>query len=125
MSNSATATPAGTASWPRSTTSATPPSQAPTARATGPPPKSAAAIASQLVADAAHAAEDSTDFSAAESSCVGSIGRCLDAAASSKGMNPLQARILIASDLDLIRFACQEARIGRYDGVGDQVLSRL
>lgn len=76
-------------------------------------------------ADAAHAAQDSLDFSAAESACEGSVGRALHEAGGAVGLNPLQARVLAASDVDVLAFNCREFRVGRYDGVGREVMQRL
>lgn len=78
-----------------------------------------------FAADATHAAHDSLDFSAAESACVGSAFKAVACAAESPGLTPLQARIFAAADLDQLRFACKEAGVGRYDGLGTQVMSRL
>lgn len=77
-----------------------------------------------LAGDAAHAANDSLDFSAAESACEGSVWRAIQAAAHS-GMNPLQAATLMAADLNVLRFACEESRVGRYDGLGKGVMGRM
>jgi len=76
-------------------------------------------------ADATHAAHDSTDFAAAETACTAGVRNAIAHASESPGMSPLQARIFMAGDLDLLRFACEESRIGRYDGLGTAVLSRL
>lgn len=84
-----------------------------------------ATLSLQAAADAAHAAHDSTDFSAAETACVNSAGNAVRHASLAKGLNPLQASIFAAGDLDLLRFACEESRIGRYDALGDAVLGRL
>lgn len=76
-------------------------------------------------ADAAHAAHDSLDFSAAESACTSSAGKAMAEAGKSTGLNPLQVRIFAAADVDLLRFACKEAGVGRYDGLGTAVMGRL
>ncbi|MCB9889214.1 MAG: hypothetical protein H6836_06525 [Planctomycetes bacterium] len=76
-------------------------------------------------AAATHAASDSLDFSAAETACVNSVCNALVSAFEIEGTNPLQIRILVAADLDLLRFACQENRISRYDALGSAVLGRL
>lgn len=75
-------------------------------------------------ADAALAANDASDFSAAETACMNSTKQAIAHAAQSPGMNPLQARMYIAGDIDLLRFACGEFRVGRYDALG-QVMGRL
>jgi hypothetical protein len=84
-----------------------------------------AATAMYYAVDSAHAAEDSLDFSAAESACTGSAGRAIAAASESRGLNPLQVQIFVSADLDLLTFTCKEARVGRYDGLGQQVMGRL
>ena len=76
-------------------------------------------------ADAAHAAHDSLDFSAAESACTSSAGKAMAEAGKSTGLNPLQVRIFAAADVDLLRFACKEAGVGRYGGLGTAVMERL
>jgi hypothetical protein len=76
-------------------------------------------------ADAAHAAESSTDFSAAERACESSVDRAMAEAERSPGMTGLQARITAAADIDLIGFACREGGIGRYDALGATVAERL
>jgi hypothetical protein len=83
------------------------------------------AVAMHWAADAALAAEAALDFGAAESACSNSAWNAMTHASQSPGMTPLQARIYAAADLDLLRFACEESRIGRYDGLGDAVLQRL
>ncbi len=77
------------------------------------------------IADATHAAHDSLDLGAAETACTNGVRNAIAACAQSPGMTGLQATILAASDLDLLQFACSESRVGRYDGVGEGVLSRL
>jgi hypothetical protein len=79
----------------------------------------------RAAADAALAANDSLDFSAAERACTTSTFAAIARAAESPGLSPLQMRIFAASDLDQLRFACGESRIGRYDGLGLHVLSRM
>lgn len=85
----------------------------------------AAAVAMGWAADAVLAAEASTDFSAAETACVNSAGQAMAHASESPGLTPLQARIFMAGDLDLLRFACEEAGVGRYDGLGEAVFGRI
>ena len=86
---------------------------------------SGAGEAVYFAGDAAHAANDATDFSAAESACEGSVRRSLQAAAGAKGLNALQVMMLIAADLSVVSFACGESRIGRYDRLGQGVMGRL
>jgi len=76
-------------------------------------------------ADATHAAHDSLDFSAAENACEGSVWKAIDAAATAKGVQRVQAMIFLAADLDTVRFACKEARVGRYDRLGSGVMGRM
>jgi hypothetical protein len=84
-----------------------------------------AATSMYYAVDAAHAAEGALDFSAAEGSCTASVGKAIAGAAEGPGLNPLQVRILVTSDVDLLAFACKEAGVGRYDGVGKDVPLRL
>ena len=85
----------------------------------------AVATSMNWAVDAVLAAEDSTSFSAAEAACGRSVGTALMWAMEADGMTGLQAGIYAATDLDLIRFACAEFRIGRYDGLTMNVMSRL
>lgn len=85
----------------------------------------AAAVAMGWAADAVLAAEASLDFGAAETACVNSAHQAMAHSMESPGLTPLQARTYMAGDLDLLRFACEEARVGRYDGLGDAVFGRL
>jgi hypothetical protein len=75
--------------------------------------------------DAAFAAESSLDFSAAESACADSTLRAVDSCSRSPGLTPLQARILVASDVDLLTFATNELGVGRYDPLPHDLLGRL
>ena len=81
-------------------------------------------LALEAAVDAARAAEASLDFSAAETACLNSTTRALAYAAESAETS-LQAAILVASDVDQIRFATDEFGIGRYDPVTSEVLARL
>jgi hypothetical protein len=81
-------------------------------------------LALEAAIDAAHAAEASLDFSAAETACVNSTSRALAYAAQSAETS-LQAAIQVASDVDQLRFATDEFGIGRYDPVTSEVLARL
>lgn len=85
----------------------------------------AVSTALYYAADAAHAAHDSLDFSAAESACESSVAKALAAAAQSPGMSALQAATYVAADLDLLRFNCETFAIRRYHGVGAEVMQRL
>ena len=44
---------------------------------------------------------------------------------SDRRVNRLQLTVLVAGDLDLIRHACREAGVGRYDALGAYVKERL
>jgi hypothetical protein len=54
-----------------------------------------------------------------------SLQRCIAALADDPRVNPVQLAVLIAADADLLGFACQEAGVGTYDGLGDHVKGRL
>jgi len=84
-----------------------------------------ASLALYYAADAAHAAESSLDFSAAESACHASMLKAFDAAKSAQGLNPLQVHLFIAADVDILQFACKEARTDKYRGLGQEVAQRL
>lgn len=88
-------------------------------------PESRARACAEAALDAAFAAESSLDFSAAESACTSSTLRAIEEAGASPALNPLQAQILAASDVDLLRFAAEEAGVGRYDPLPASVLGRL
>jgi hypothetical protein len=75
--------------------------------------------------DAAAAAQASESFSAADAACTSSVGQVFAHVRESIGMSPLRVRILAAGDLDLLRFACGEFRVGTYDRIPDDVLLRL
>jgi len=75
--------------------------------------------------DAAAAAQASESFSAADAACSSSVGHCFAHVAESPEMSPLRVRILLAGDLDLLRFTCQEFRVGTYDAIPQDVLLRL
>jgi len=85
----------------------------------------AAACPEKSRAPAAHAAEASLDFSAAETACSCSVGKSLAESTRSLGMNHFQLVILISGDVDLLRFFCEEHSIGRYDGLTRAVVDAL
>lgn len=91
------------------------------------PPRGAecASTAIYYGADAAFAAESSLDFEAAESACTGSVRNTIAAVAGQDTLTPMQVHIFAAADLDLLRFACKESGVGRYDGLSSAVLGRL
>ncbi|MBC7771536.1 MAG: hypothetical protein H7210_03470 [Pyrinomonadaceae bacterium] len=82
-------------------------------------------LAMYYAADATHAANDTMDFGAADAACMASVRKSISFASQSRGLNPLQAAIAVAGDMDIIAFACKEASIGRYDGLGEGVMSRI
>lgn len=84
-----------------------------------------AALAVYFAGDSAHAAESSSDFYAAEAACGQSAAKAMDASGRSPGLNPVQARIMSASDYDTLRFACAEAGLSRYSGLGKDVPLRM
>jgi hypothetical protein len=75
--------------------------------------------------DATAAAQASESFSAADAACTSSVGHAFEQLSESPGMSPLRVRILLAADLDLLRFACKEFRVGTYDAIPQDVLLRL
>jgi hypothetical protein len=89
-------------------------------------PETAAVRASlEAALDAAFAAESALDFSAAQTACTTSTLRAIDEAGRSPGLTPLQVRILVASDVDLLEFACGEADADEYEPLPRAVLGRL
>lgn len=86
---------------------------------------SAVGMALYYAADAAHAAHDSLDFSAAQSACVSSAWKSMQAAMGGAGLNPLQVMTYMAADLETVRFACKEGNVRTYDGVGKYVMERI
>lgn len=78
-----------------------------------------ATLAFGHLAAAARAADAALDFSAAESSCVRSVWRCLREAWKAAG-SPAASR----ADIEALRPLCREARIGRYDAIPDRITSQ-
>jgi len=74
--------------------------------------------------DAARAAEAANDFPI-DSTVTHSALSAIRALAEDRRITPLQLSILMAADLDQIRFACGEARIGTYQGLTAHVFGRL
>jgi hypothetical protein len=91
------------------------------------PPAALRAVAAAMhwAADACHAANDSLDFGAAETACVGSVGRAIAELEDSPGLMPMQLHIYMAADVDQMAFACKEDGVGRYDAVSGHVFGRL
>lgn len=85
----------------------------------------AVGMALYYAADAAHAAHDSLDFSAAQSACVSSARKSMQASMGASGVNPLQVMTFMAADLETVRFACKEGGVRTYDGVGKYVMERI
>lgn len=85
----------------------------------------AAAMAVQYAVSSAESAVAAMDIAPADELCSVSVGECLACAAKSSGLNPLQVVILARSDIDQLGFTCKEARIGRYNGLGRDMLLRL
>ncbi len=75
--------------------------------------------------DAAAAAQASESFSAADAACSSSVGHCFAHVSDAPEMSPLRVHILLAADLDQLRFACEEFRVGTYDAIPRDVLLRL
>ena len=91
-----------------------------------PTPRTAALwSAIYFLIDATAAAQASESFSAADAACSSSVGHSFAHVAEAPQMSPLRVRILLASDLDLLRFTCQEFRVGTYDPIPKDVLLRL
>lgn len=74
--------------------------------------------------DATRAADAAQDFPI-DATVANSARRCLAALAAEPRFIPLQLGILLAADIDLLRFHCREAGIGRYDALGAAALQRL
>lgn len=74
--------------------------------------------------DAAAAASAANDFPI-DATVTNSARNAIASIAEDPRVTPLQLRVLMAGDLDLVRFACGEARIGTYDGTTRHVLDRL
>ncbi len=91
-----------------------------------PLPATAAAAAHALrwTVDAARAAESALDFPV-DDTVTRSALAAMAALAQDPRVSSLQLAVLAAADLDQIRFACGEIRLGRYDGLTDHVLCRL
>lgn len=74
--------------------------------------------------DCAHAADSAQDFPI-DATITADLQRVLAQFAAHPGVNSLQITITLAGDLDLVHFACEEIRVGRYNGVTDHVMGRL
>lgn len=74
--------------------------------------------------DSARAAQYANDFPI-DATVTNSARQAIGALAGDRRIVPLQLTVLTAGDMDLVRFACGEAKIGRYDGLTRYVLDRL
>lgn len=74
--------------------------------------------------DAIRAAEMAQDFPMDETVTRSAL-TSMKMLASDRRLNGLQLTVLFAGDFDLVRFACSESGVRRYDGVGSYVLQRL
>ena len=81
--------------------------------------------AAYFLIDAASAAAASESFSAADAACTSSVGHAFAHVSEAPNMSALRVRILVAADLDLLRFACGEFCVGTYDAIPNDVLLRL
>ena len=80
--------------------------------------------ASRQLFSAAGAAEGALDFPV-DASVTRSCREALRLLATDERLLPIQIAVLLGSDIDLVRHACREFRVGRYDGLGKDVLQRL
>lgn len=74
--------------------------------------------------DAANAADRAQDFPI-DGTVTMSAMNAVRSLAGDPRVNALQLTVLFAADFDQTRFACQEARVGRYDALTGHVASRL
>ncbi len=74
--------------------------------------------------DAARAAEAANDFPV-DATVTNSAREAIAAIAQDPRVSALQVSILLAGDLDQVRFTCGEARIGTYDGLTNYVFERI
>lgn len=74
--------------------------------------------------DSIGAAQAAHDFPV-DATVAASAHRCVEALAVDPRVTRLQLAILMASDIDLIAFACREANVGTYDALTNYVFERL
>lgn len=74
--------------------------------------------------DATRAADAAQDFPI-DATVMRSTLRGVGELARDARIVPLQTRVLMAGDIDLLRFACDEAAVGRYDAMPDAVFLNL
>lgn len=87
-------------------------------------PAGEAAEAVYWALDAAGAAHGAQSFPV-DATCVRDVQNAIASASRAKELSPLQVRLFAAADLDSLRFACGEARVGFYDALGVDVIGRL
>lgn len=85
-----------------------------------------AAVAGALwwAIDACRAARGAQDFPV-DSTVTNSSLRAIGELGEDPRVSRLQLTVLVASDFDLVRFACSEIAVGRYDALTAHVLARL
>ncbi|MCC6229427.1 MAG: hypothetical protein IT432_09390 [Phycisphaerales bacterium] len=85
-----------------------------------------AAVAQALwwAIDSCRAAQGAQDFPV-DATVTNSALRAIGELGEDPRVSRLQLTVLVAADFDLIRFACSEVTIGRYDALTSHVLSRL
>lgn len=74
--------------------------------------------------DAAEAAEAANDFPI-DATVTNSARAAIGALATEPRVISLQVTILMAGDIDLVRFSSGEAKIGKYDGLSEYVFERI
>lgn len=74
--------------------------------------------------DACRAAQGARDFPV-DSTVTGSSLRAIGELGEDPRVSRLQLTVLVAADFDLVRFACSEISVERYEGLTSHVLSRL
>lgn len=84
----------------------------------------AAAEALYWAVDAVASAEAANDFPVDET-CRRDARQAFAEAGRAEGLSPLQVMTFLAADMDQLRFACEESRIGCYDALGPAVMGRL
>jgi hypothetical protein len=74
--------------------------------------------------DACRAAEAAYDFPV-DGTVTSSATNAIAALNRDRNLSTIQLMTLIASDLDLVKFACEEGKVGKYDGLTRHVLGRM
>lgn len=70
----------------------------------------------RMAVDSCGAAHASSDFPI-DATVAASAERAIEAIARDARIGPIQVHIAFAADVDLLAFACEEARINKYDGL--------